>query len=160
MVPETGGKGTGEVVQFHRRAGLAGELGADIPEPEGADRVHLTNPTGVQDQVVNPGVVGEPLPQDVNGAAIEQGREGVPGGGGKCGRHAGKPHPRLSHHVEPTVPILSPVRGAGNQQVIVVPLPSSLVAVTLPPCPSTRCLTMASPRPVPPASRDRAGSTR
>ena len=45
--------------------------------------------------------------------------------------------------------------GSGNKQVTVVPLPRSLSADTRPPCASTRCFTMASPRPVPPSSRER-----
>lgn len=48
----------------------------------------------------------------------------------------------------------------GKRQRMVVPTPTSLSAVTVPPWASIRCLTMASPSPVPPASRDRAGSTR
>jgi phosphatidylinositol alpha 1,6-mannosyltransferase len=49
---------------------------------------------------------------------------------------------------------------SGNQQRIVVPSPSSLSAETRPPCASTKCLTMASPSPVPPSSRERDGSAR
>jgi hypothetical protein len=51
-------------------------------------------------------------------------------------------------------------RSAGNQQVMVVPTPSSLSADTRPPWASTRCFTMARPSPVPPWSRERAGSER
>lgn len=48
----------------------------------------------------------------------------------------------------------------GKTQVTVVPDPSSLSAVTRPPCASTRCLTIARPSPVPPSSREREGSAR
>ena len=51
-------------------------------------------------------------------------------------------------------------RSVGNQQVMVVPTPSSLSAETRPPWASTRCFTMARPSPVPPWSRERAGSER
>ena len=47
--------------------------------------------------------------------------------------------------------------GAGNQKEIVVPCPHWLSALTLPPWASTRCLTIARPRPVPPSSRERPG---
>ena len=42
----------------------------------------------------------------------------------------------------------------------VLPFPSSDPTVASPPCSSARCLTIASPRPVPPSSRERARSTR
>ena len=44
--------------------------------------------------------------------------------------------------------------------VNVVPLPSSLEALIVPPWSSTICLTMDSPSPVPPVARERALSTR
>ncbi len=40
------------------------------------------------------------------------------------------------------------------------PTPTSLSTHIRPPCTSTRCLAIARPRPVPPASRERAASTR
>ncbi len=43
---------------------------------------------------------------------------------------------------------------------IVVPRPGLLSAATSPPWASTRCFTIDSPSPVPPASRDRPASTR
>src|SRR5690606_36508899 len=49
---------------------------------------------------------------------------------------------------------------AGSRMRIVVSLPSSLCAETVPSMPSTRCFTMDSLRPVPPSVRERAGSTR
>ena len=49
---------------------------------------------------------------------------------------------------------------SGNQQVTVVPRPRSLSAETRPPWASTRCFTIASPRPVPPSSREREASAR
>ena len=56
--------------------------------------------------------------------------------------------------------VIAGVDPSGNQQRIVVPSPSSLSAETRPPCASTKCLTMASPSPVPPSSRERDGSAR
>jgi EAL domain-containing protein (putative c-di-GMP-specific phosphodiesterase class I) len=47
-----------------------------------------------------------------------------------------------------------------RRMVKVEPLPSSLVTPTSPPCAWTMCLTMASPRPVPPSLRLRAASLR
>lgn len=47
-----------------------------------------------------------------------------------------------------------------SRMVKVVPLPSSLMTPTSPPCAWTMCLTMASPRPVPPSLRLRAASLR
>ena len=49
---------------------------------------------------------------------------------------------------------------SGKTQVTVVPLPRSLSAYTRPPCASTRCFTIARPRPVPPSSRERDASAR
>jgi hypothetical protein len=49
---------------------------------------------------------------------------------------------------------------AGKSAAIVVPRPSVLSARTRPPCASTKCLTIANPSPVPPASRDRDESAR
>ena len=51
-------------------------------------------------------------------------------------------------------------RASGKTQVTVVPLPRSLSAYTRPPCASTRCFTIARPRPVPPSSRERDESAR
>src|SRR5258706_5288490 len=48
----------------------------------------------------------------------------------------------------------------GSRRVKVDPEPSLLVTVTFPPCAAVTCLTIASPRPVPPVTRDLAGSTR
>ena len=45
-------------------------------------------------------------------------------------------------------------------RVKVDPTPSWLQTVTLPRCAAITCFTIASPRPVPPVARDRAGSTR
>ena len=42
----------------------------------------------------------------------------------------------------------------------VLPTPSSLSIVNLPPCRCKACLTIASPSPVPPLERERPGSTR
>src|SRR4026207_881996 len=42
----------------------------------------------------------------------------------------------------------------GRWMVNVLPFPSSDSTVTSPPCSSARCLTMASPSPVPPISRE------
>src|SRR5207245_5163542 len=47
-----------------------------------------------------------------------------------------------------------------SQTRTVVPRPGSLSILSWPPWANTRCLTIASPRPVPPSSRDRALSTR
>ena len=49
---------------------------------------------------------------------------------------------------------------AGRVRVKVVPWPGTLATATRPPCASTRDLTMASPRPDPPASAVRAASAR
>src|ERR1019366_8891815 len=49
---------------------------------------------------------------------------------------------------------------SGNQHRITVPRCNSLSASTYPPCASTKCRTIARPSPVPPSSRERAGSTR
>ena len=84
---------------------------------------------------------------------------------------------RLEHHVTPRVVgrnVPTPrsrrsaraghadvtVAGSGSSAQIVVPRPTVLSARTRPPCPSTRCLTMARPRPVPPSDRERPASTR
>jgi hypothetical protein len=48
----------------------------------------------------------------------------------------------------------------GSRTVNVVPLPGSLEMPMLPSNSWTRCLTIESPRPVPPTSRERARSTR
>ena len=50
--------------------------------------------------------------------------------------------------------------GGGKRQAMLVPSPSVLSARTRPPCASTMCRTIASPSPVPPAARERPGSTR
>ena len=49
---------------------------------------------------------------------------------------------------------------SGSSAQILVPRPTVLSARTRPPCPSTRCFTIASPRPVPPSERERPASTR
>ena len=49
---------------------------------------------------------------------------------------------------------------AGSVTVKVVPSPTALSTVTRPAMASTRCLTMDSPSPVPPRSRERPVSTR
>jgi hypothetical protein len=49
---------------------------------------------------------------------------------------------------------------AGKVKRMVVPCPSSLSAEIRPPMAPTRCLTMASPRPVPPTSLAREESAR
>ena len=49
---------------------------------------------------------------------------------------------------------------AGNRQANVVPCPSWLSTQTEPPCRCRMCLTIESPSPVPPCSRERALSTR
>ena len=49
---------------------------------------------------------------------------------------------------------------AGRRIVKHAPLPASLSTPTVPPISSTRCFTIASPRPVPPSSRERPASTR
>jgi predicted kinase len=56
------------------------------------------------------------------------------------------------------VPVVVYDTGIVNRTV--VPCPSVLSIVSSPPCAMTRCLTIASPSPVPPSSRDRALSTR
>lgn len=54
----------------------------------------------------------------------------------------------------------APVTAVGKKVAIVVPRPGTLSARTRPAWASARCLTMARPRPVPPASRERAASAR
>ena len=49
-------------------------------------------------------------------------------------------------------------RGISKRNVL--PRPGALVTETSPPCSVTMCLTIESPRPVPPSSRERALSTR
>ena len=53
-----------------------------------------------------------------------------------------------------------PAASGRKRQVNVVPFPISLVALTVPPCASTRVRTIARPRPEPPPARLRALSTR
>ncbi len=48
----------------------------------------------------------------------------------------------------------------GMRNRTVVPWPTVLSRLTLPLCPSTKCFTMARPRPVPPAALARPASTR
>ena len=60
-------------------------------------------------------------------------------------------------------PTRSSLRQTGRTLTVkknVVPQPTALSAQTFPPWLCTMCLTMASPRPVPPLSRERALSTR
>src|SRR5699024_8272458 len=55
-------------------------------------------------------------------------------------------------------PVVGPV--AGNRMVKVEPCPTWLQTTTSPPRFAQTCLTIDSPRPVPPVARDRAASTR
>ena len=61
-------------------------------------------------------------------------------------------------HRPPTSAKLNQATGSVTRTV--VPRPGSLSMRSWPPWANTRCLTIASPRPVPPSSRDRALSTR
>ena len=71
----------------------------------------------------------------------------------------------VSRTVTRDVPAVSRLRGvrlanSGKKILIVAPEPRTLSALTDPPCASTRCLTIARPNPVPPASRERPLSAR
>jgi hypothetical protein len=57
-------------------------------------------------------------------------------------------------------PVLACSLRSGMYRLKVDPAPSTLRTVTLPLWAAITCLTMASPRPVPPVARERAGSTR
>src|SRR5262245_23604750 len=52
-----------------------------------------------------------------------------------------------------------PPGSCGSVKLKTVPRPSSLLAQARPPWPCTMCLTIESPNPVPPCSRERALST-
>ena len=60
----------------------------------------------------------------------------------------------------PEVGVVGDWAPSGNRRVNVEPTPGSLQSVTSPPWLAATCLTMLSPRPVPPVARERAGSTR
>ena len=79
--------------------------------------------------------------------------------GTKAPRASRLPLPRTRAQAG-TPAVSSPRNGVATGRVnqIVVPRPSALSIPTAPPCASTKCFTMASPSPVPPRARERAGS--
>jgi hypothetical protein len=101
-------------------------------------------------------------PGDAPRRGKEEGRSGD-GAGTKQGRSrllvASRQYEQACHALVPgQARPFGPRRG--NQASIVVPRSGSLEAVTRPPWASTRCFTIARPRPVPPSSRERPVSTR
>src|SRR5579859_2887312 len=80
--------------------------------------------------------------------------------GGDPKRTARPRHPRSAQAPDRGGGIVRLGSNKGIEKWNCEPRPTSLSTHNRPPCTSTRCLAMAKPRPVPPASRERAASTR